>query len=161
MARLRQALQRLVQAPVLISWYFLIWLAPKTKYKGFIVCDVSGDQSVYGGKFAVDVSSALDRLSEKSPKLFGRVQHFVQRIVRAGIQNQFEYYARSQMLLLSIDYGRQGLMRREAVMTYIAQVATLAYLRERAPSLVEQDGRVQRILSKQRAFLEGKSDAGA
>jgi hypothetical protein len=156
---LSRTVRHIRQAPVLLIFRFLIRMAPKTVHRGIVICDVSGDQSVYGEKFAADVITALDRLSEKTPKLFSRVQHFVKWIARAGIDNQFDYYARRKLVLLHIDYRQNGLMRRDAIMTYVVQVATLAYLRTRDPSVVDQDSRVQRILSKQRAFLEGERSA--
>jgi hypothetical protein len=158
---LSHTVRQIRQAPVLLIFQFLVRMAPKTVHRGIVICDVSGDQSIYGERFATDVTTALDRLSEKTPKLFCRVQHFVKWIARAGIDNQFDYYAGRKLLLLHIDYRQQGLMRREAIMTYMVQVATLAYLRTRDPSVVDQDSRVQRILSKQRAFLERQKDAAA
>jgi hypothetical protein len=155
MSQLGKIFRKIQQTPVIWAWRLAIYLAPKKTHHGIVLCDVSSNQSIYGERFAADVIYAVNKVAESSPKLFGRIQRFISCIGRAGIQNDFEYFPTAKLLLIRVDYGQKGLLRRELIMTELIQAATLAYLHRRDGGGVTDNTRVDRILAKQRMRIFG------
>lgn len=97
-------LYRVWQLPVILAWRFAIFLAAKTYRHGFVICDITSTESKYRDSFAADVQTVLDQLAVESPKVLQELRYYVRYVARAQIQNRFDYYSGTKLLLLNIDY---------------------------------------------------------
>ena len=119
-------LGRLRQLPVICAWRTGIFFASKSLHWDIVVCDVSSTQSKHRHRFATDVM--LDDLALTSPEQLQRIQRHVRYIARAEIDNRFEYFASSKLLLLHVDYEHGDVDTRNSIKRDIVEAATSAHV---------------------------------
>src|SRR5439155_21186378 len=85
-------------------------------------------QSKHRNCFASDVKSVLHDLALTSPELLQRSQQYCRYIALAQINNRFEYFSSSGLLLLRVDYESGDTNRRDSIKRDIVEAATLAHL---------------------------------
>jgi hypothetical protein len=102
-----------------------VFLAKKRRFKGFLIADVSGDQSLFGAAFISDVMDALQRLTDTSDATVLNLNRSVKTIVRADIENSVEYYSRTGLLLLRVDYSSSHSDSRQIIYDLLVQFTSL------------------------------------
>jgi len=70
----------------------------------------------------------LDDLALTSPEQLQRIQRHVRYIARAEIDNRFEYFASSKLLLLHVDYEHGDVDTRNSIKRDIVEAATSAHV---------------------------------
>jgi hypothetical protein len=128
MCKGRKLVRRLWQLPTIFAWRMAILFASKSSHWNFVVCDITGTESRYRRRFAADVRSVLDELAVTSPQLLERAQRYVHYIARAQINNRFEYFSSSRLLLLRVDYENGDIDQRNSIRRDIVEAATLVHL---------------------------------
>ena len=127
-------LHRLRQLPVICAWRTGIFFASKSLYRNIVVCDVTSTQSKHRDRFATDVKSVLEDLALTSPEQLQRIQRHIRYIARAEIDNRFEYFASSRLLLLHVDYDRRDVDTRNSIKGDIVEAATSAQVQSERES---------------------------
>lgn len=106
-----------------MGWRLAIFLAQKTFHGGVLICDVTSSQSINGRTFVRDVITAFDQLELSSPGVFRTLHNAVQRVARADINNDFEYYCEPGLLLMRIDYQTIARPRTSEIVERLTQFA--------------------------------------
>ena len=76
----------------------------------------------------------LHDLALTSPEQLQRIQRHIRYIARAEIDNRFEYFASSRLLLLHVDYEHRDVDTRNSVKRNIVEAATSAHLQSERES---------------------------
>jgi len=140
------------QIPALAGWRFLVAIAPKQKWAGVTICDVSKRDDIAMRRATQDILAALALLREQKPKLFRRVQAHVSCVALADIPDPFHYYSVSRLCLLRHEaksHPADTGALNELVAT-LADAGTFAYLASKNVTMSKWAVRIAALLSRQR-----------